>query len=117
MPGYVATCLASIMRGTTENVYGDEVDDTTVVAAHIPMSIIEDTHRSYDRVTGTPRVIRTVGGFCPSNTDVTEDDRVLDETHGILYVVQAVTQQRSWSFLPDIELDLKQVPNNPGPGT
>lgn len=117
MPAYVATCLASILRGTTENAYGDQVDTNTPIAQHIPMSIIEDSHRTFDPVTGTPRVVRTVGGFAPSNTDVTEDDRVLDETHGITYVVQAVTQQRSWSFLPDLELDLRQINNLPGPTT
>lgn len=117
MPAYVATCLASVLRGTTENAYGDEVDAATPIAQHIPMSIIEDNHRIMDPVSGTPRVIRTVSCFAPSNIDVTEDDRILDETHGITYVVQAVTQQRSWSFTPDRELDLRQINDLPGSTT
>ena len=113
----IATCLASILRGTVTDVYGDELDASTPVYQHIPMSIIEDSHRIYDPVTDTARVIRTVGGFCPSDTDVTENDRVLDETHGITYVVQAVTQQRSWSYKPDLELDLRQINDLAGPTT
>lgn len=110
----IATCLASVLRGVTENEFGDEVDANTPIAQHIPMSIIEDSHRIMDPVSGTPRVIRTVGCFAPSNTDVTEDDRILDETHGVTYVVQGVTQQRSWSYTPDIELDLRQINDTPG---
>jgi len=113
----IATCKASIYRGETTSYLGDPIDSTTAIATGIPMSIIEDSHRIQDPVSDTPRVIRTVGGFCPAGTDITEDDRVFDETHGITYVVQGVSQQRSWSYTPDLELDLRQINTTPGPIT
>lgn len=80
------------------------------IATGVPMSIVESGRRTSDRATQTPRTVRAVSGLVGSGTDVLIGDRIRDDTNGgILYVVNTVTQPRSFGYLPDIELDLTRV--------
>lgn len=106
-----ANCVASILRsdGGT-NARGDPGGVYAEIATGVPMSIVESRRSTYDRATQTPRTIRVVSGLVGSGTDVLGGDRIRDDTSGgILYVVKAVTQPRSFGYLPDIELDLARV--------
>ena len=109
MSYFLATCLANVLRGTTENVYGDQLDTGTPVHTNIPMSITERSHQNRDPVTGTPRTIRSVQGLAAAGTDIRDTDQILDTTHNRLYAVQSVTQDYSEGYIPDLVCDLKRI--------
>jgi hypothetical protein len=105
----IATCSASILRGTGTDTYGDPVDNGTVIASGVIASIRETSQVVMDSATQSPRVIRYVAATLPSGTDVIDTDMVRDDSHGVLYSVEAVTQNRQPGFTPDLELQLKRV--------
>lgn len=105
----LATCTASILRGTTTDTFGDTVDNATVITTGIPASIREGGRTVYDAATQTPRVVRTIQARMPANTDVRDTDQVRDDTHGVTYVVTEVTAPREPGFTPDLELQLKRI--------
>lgn len=105
----VATCTASILRGTTTDDYGDVTDNATVVATGIIASIREQSRTVFDPNTQQPRIVRFTEGVMPAGTDVVDTDQVRDDTYGITYFVEAVTQDREPGFTPDLKLQLKRV--------
>lgn len=105
----IATCSASILRGTGTDLYGDPVDNGTVIASGVIASIRETSQVVMDAATQAPRIIRYVAGTVPSGTDVVDTDMVRDDSHGMLYSVEAVTQNRQPGYTPDLELQLKRV--------
>lgn len=105
----VATCTASILRGTTTDAYGDPEDNGTVVAAGIIASIRETSRTVFDPNTQQPRIVRSTEGVMPAGTDVVDTDQVRDDTYGVSYFVEAVTQDREPGFTPDLKLQLKRV--------
>ena len=106
-----ATCVASILRPTGAlTSRGDPAATYTVIATGQPASITEDGKRTWDAATQTPRTVRTLSALMGSATDIRKGDRLRDDTHGgLLYVVKDVTQERSFAYTPDIELDLGRV--------
>lgn len=106
-----ATCLATILRPTgAKTAGGDPAAVYTVVATGVPASITEDSRRTSDRATQTPRTVRVLSALVGSTQDVQVGDRLRDDTHGgLLYVVKTVTQDRSFGYAPDLELDLGRV--------
>jgi hypothetical protein len=105
----VATCTASVLRGTTNDAYGDPEDNATVAASGITASIRETSRTVFDPNTQTPRVVRLIEGVMPAGTDVVDTDQVRDDTYGITYMVEAVTQERQPGFTPDLKLQLKRI--------
>jgi hypothetical protein len=112
----LATCTASIYRGTTPDPdYGNPIPNNTVpLSTAVVASIVEKNSRVWDPATQTPRVVRTVRGTVPSTTDILTGDRIRDDTNGELYVVQNVTRPRAAGRTPDAELDLKRVGDDGG---
>lgn len=106
-----ASCLASILRPTGATTpLGDAAGTYDLVATGVPASITEDSRSTYDRATQTPRTVRTLSALLGSGTDVQVGDRLRDDTHGgLLYVVKTVTQERSYGYLPDLEIDIGRV--------
>lgn len=105
----VATCTASVLRGTGTDTYGDVTDNSTVAASGILASIRETSRTIFDPNTQQARVIRTTEGVMPAGTDVVDTDQVRDDTNGITYFVEAVTQNREPGFTPDLVMQLKRV--------
>jgi hypothetical protein len=105
----LATCTASILRGTATDAYGDTVDAATVVASGIVASIRETSRVVSDPATQQPRIVRSADGAMPAGTDVRDSDQVRDDTNGVTYIVQAVTQNREPGFTPDLQLQLKRI--------
>lgn len=105
----LATCRASILRGTTTDTFGDPADNATVVASGIATSIRESTRTVFDQATQTPRVVRRIVGTMPSNVDVRDTDRVRDDTNNVTYIVDEVTRSREPGFAPDLILQLKRI--------
>lgn len=109
----LATATVSILRGTTENAWGDTVDDLdnseTVVASGIPVQLSVSQARSFDPSTQQIRVIFTAGCAIQSDIDVRPNDRLRDDDTGAVYTVEAVSPQAGPGFVGDQNLALRQV--------
>jgi hypothetical protein len=105
----LANCLVSVLRGTTTNDYLDEVDTAAVHASGIPAFLTETAARTFDPATQTPRVVRTVTATVPSTTDVTETDRLRDDTRGVTYAVEVVHRPDVPGLTADLRLELRRV--------
>jgi hypothetical protein len=105
----LATCTASILRGTSANTWGDVTDNATVAASGIPAAITVKSRTVSDSATQTSRVIETVTGAVGSNLDIRDTDRLRDDTHGITYSIEAVTQPGGTGLTADLQLELRRV--------
>lgn len=107
----LASTLVSILRGTTTNQWGDEVDDpnANAVAVGVPADIAVTNTNAFDPTSQTVRTIRSISGAIQSDTDITANDRLQDEATGVVYIVESVTQRMGPGFVGDLELVLKQV--------
>lgn len=105
----LATCTASILRGTTVDEYQDVVDSDTVVYTGVPMSIQEIESSVFDPATQTRRVVRKVQAACQSDVDLQIGDRIRDDTFGITYIVNNVTKPGGVGWTSDLAIDLKRI--------
>ncbi|MCX5365943.1 hypothetical protein OG864_45415 [Streptomyces sp. NBC_00124] len=105
----LATTTVSILRGTTEDEFGDEADTATTLAVGIPASLIEATRTAMEPVSGTPRIIRTHVCRLPPAVDVTENDRIKDEQTNEIYIVVAVTKNSNPVLAQPLRADLKRT--------
>jgi hypothetical protein len=105
----IASCTASILRGTTTDQFGDTVDTGTVIATGIPFLIEETRQREFDPATQQPRIVRGTDGVCQSDVDIKPGDQVRDDTHNILYFVLDVTQKGGAAWTPDLDVDLQRI--------
>lgn len=104
-----ATTTLSVLRGTSTDAFGDEVDSNTAVATGIPASLTEQTRRVTTRDDPTPRVIRYSVARVTAGTDITDQDRVMDERTGAVYIVDAVSSMNSAAVAADLRLDLRRT--------
>lgn len=104
-----ATTTLSVLRGTSTDAFGDEVDSNTAVATGIPASLTEQTRRVTTRDDPTPRVIRYSVARVTAGTDITDQDRVMDERTGSVYIVDAVSSMNSAAVAADLRLDLRRT--------
>lgn len=105
----LATCRASILRGTTTDDFGDVVDSSTVVQSNVLAQITERSQVVQDPNSLTPRTVRDVRGFVPSDIDISANDRLRDDTHGVVYIVVEVVRPGGPAYSRDIALQLKRV--------
>lgn len=105
----LANCTISVLRGTTTDVWGDTVDSSAVVNQAVPAFIVVKSRTVYDPSTQSPRVVQTIIGAIGSDVDVRDTDQILDETHGVTYSVESVTQPLAAGITPDQTLELRRV--------
>lgn len=105
----IPTTTVSILRGTTTTAANDVVDSNTPVYTGVPASIMERTRTGIDVSTQSPQVYHHTVGRLPAGTDVTETDKILDETTGKMYAIAAVSTLSSFVHVPDLRLDLRHV--------
>ncbi|WP_069769792.1 hypothetical protein [Streptomyces sp. LUP30] len=105
----IATTRVSIIRGTTTDAYGDEQDTDTPVCTGVPASLTEQSRRVTSRDDPTPRIVRYAVARVPAGTDVTDQDRLLDERTGATYIVDATSSMANPASVPDIRLDLRRT--------
>lgn len=91
----IATTRITIMRGTEVNESGDETDVGVPIYEHMPASLVERGHTTFDRASQTRRTIRDVMCVLPPWADVTSDDTIRDERTGQFYMVEDITRQPS----------------------
>ena len=105
----IATTKVTILRGTDTDEFGDERDTSTPIATDIPASVIEQTRRVSGRENATPRIVRYAVARVPARTDITEDDRVLDQRTGAKYIVDAVSGMANPAMEVDRRVDLRRT--------
>lgn len=88
----LATTRGALLRGTTEDELGDEVDGVDAVAGwdDFPLSLIERTTREQDPATNLWRTVRYFAGRVPFNVPVDDGDRIRDNRDGAVYVVDSI---------------------------
>jgi hypothetical protein len=106
---FLATTKATILRGSTTDRFGDEQDTDTVVAADVPVSILQKPVTGTRPASGrkdTPRgyFLRVWGGV-----DVRQYDRVRDQKTGWTYVVLTDAPSTNPVGLGSTRLDLQRV--------
>jgi len=85
----VATTRGALLRGSSKDGLGDDVDATTVVPGFedFPLSLIEKDGYEFDEASSTWRSIRKLKGRVPANVPVDEGDRIRDLRDGKIYAV------------------------------
>lgn len=105
----LANTKVSILRGSGEDIYGDETDATTAVATGIPASLSETAQNVFDPSTGTRRVVRAYRARLPRGTDVDPSDRIKDDTTNDIYTINDVIRQTQPGFQGDLRLELERT--------
>lgn len=105
----VATTTLTVYRGTTTDGYGDEQDTDTPIYTGIVASLTEQSRRVTTRDDPTPRIVRYAVARVTAGTDITDQDRVLDERTGAVYIVDAVSQMANPAVASDLRLDLRRT--------
>lgn len=87
---FLATTTVTVTRGDPgEDEFGDRVDSTTVVAAGLPASFIEDKQKRWTPVERRGGVVETFTVRLRSSARVLEGDRLTDAA-GLVFQVAAV---------------------------
>jgi len=105
----VANTTVSVLRGSEEDRYGDEVDAATAIATGILASMSETAQSVFDPSTGTRRVVRAYRARVPRNTDVVPSDRIKDETTNDIYTINDIIKQTQPGFSGDLRLELERT--------
>ncbi|MFI2761396.1 hypothetical protein ACH5A3_21380 [Streptomyces echinatus] len=105
----IATTTIAVLRGTSTDAYGDEVDTDTPVASGIPAALTEQSRRVTTRDDPTPRIVRYAVARVAVGTDVTDQDRVRDERTGAIYSIDAVSSMANPAAVADLRLDLRRT--------
>jgi hypothetical protein len=101
------TTTVDVLRGTTTNAYGDEIDADTVVPGMtgLPASIIEQRQRPHQPKDSEDRIVRYFKGRMNRGLDVRKGDRLRDAT-GTVYIVENLYQQANPFWSQDLSFDL-----------
>jgi hypothetical protein len=112
-PGVIATTRGAILRGTTTNQWGEEVDADTPAPTPLddfPCSIIETSRDVYDPAEGTWRSVRKLVGRVPLYVSVIEGDRLRDNVTGEIFIIdEDERQRRSISGRGSVTLALRRT--------
>lgn len=87
---FVATTRGALLRGETEDEYGDPVDaNGTPVEGFedFPLSLIEKDGHEFDQASNTWRTVRKISGRVPATVPVDEGDRIKDLRDGAIYAL------------------------------
>lgn len=113
MGAETVNCSATILRGTTVNQFGDEIDSNVPFISGLPITLVETGKTVQDPSTPTPRTIREITAMVPHWTGVLDTDRIRDERTGDVFMVISVTTPPTIIGAPvDLVLGLKRVSAN-----
>lgn len=105
-----ANTVVTVYRSTTQNQFGDTIDNNTPHLEHLPATLIETGKTVQDPSTQSPRTIRQVKCWVPEFAGVLNTDRILDERTGDVFIIIGVTKPPTTIGAPvDTVLDLKRI--------
>lgn len=107
----IATTRAAILRGSTRDPLGDEVDtdgEPVVGLEDFAASITEKSRSVFDPSTGEWRTVRYYKGRVPANLKLEPGDRLRDNRTGRIYTIEEDEGvPRSISGRSSLSLDLR----------
>lgn len=103
------TTTVTILRGTGTDEYGDPTDTLTEVATGLPASILERTQRVTKFGERTPQIITYYTARLPGDTVLHAQDRIKDETTGVIYVMDNFSQVANPLLVNDVRVDLRRL--------
>jgi hypothetical protein len=104
-----ATTKVTIIRGDAVDEYGDPVDGDTVVARHIPVSILEQTVKAWTEVTNMPHVQRFAKMRMTQGYDIRQNDRVYDENTQETWTIIQISRRANPVRGMDVRVDLEMM--------
>jgi hypothetical protein len=99
----------SVLRGSTVNDYGDEVDSETVVSTDILGSVIERTKQVFNPDDGRVATVRFLTGRFDGRADIQDGDRIKDQKTGEVFVVASLARPTNAVVKSDIVADLTKA--------
>lgn len=105
----VATTTVTILRGETLNDFGDPAAGTTRVADRVPFSILQSGARSTRRADDRPNTVLSYVGRCSPRVDVRQEDRLIDERTGDIFLVTEVSRTGSTVTTNDPRIVLEKT--------
>lgn len=104
---FLPTGLFDILRGETTDSYGDPADADTPVATNVPMSVIEQSKRTWIAAESRFGTVRMHAGRARPDVDVREGDRLRAGVS--IYLVEGVSQPANPVGAVDKRLDLRRI--------
>jgi hypothetical protein len=102
--------VCDVLRGSTSNWAGDEVDANEPYITGLPVTLVETGKSIQDPSTPTPRIIREVLLIAPAYAGLLDTDRIRDQATGNIYMIMSVTRPPTIIGAPtDRVLALKRV--------
>lgn len=108
----VATTRAALLRGSSTDGLGDEVDTATPVAGFedFAVSIVEKDATEFDQASATWRSVQKLIGRAAADVPVDEGDRIKDLRDGRIYAVDNVRRTpRSISGRSSVTMRLRRT--------
>jgi hypothetical protein len=106
----ICNTTATVFHGTTQNQFGDTVDDNQPVMTGLPVLLAETGKTVQDPSSPTPRTIRQITCQVPQYAGITSDYRIKDEATGDTYIIIGITTPPTIIGAPvDVILDLKRI--------
>ena len=108
----LATTRGAILRGTTEDEFGEPIDNTEPAPGldDLPVSIVERSVDVFDPADGTFRSVRKLTGRIPGGIVVEDGDRLRDNRTGEIYIIDEDERQpRSISGRSSVTLILRRT--------
>lgn len=99
----------TVLRGSTTNDYGDEVDGNTVASSEILGSVIERTKQVFNPDDGRVATIRFLTGRFNHNADIQDGDRIKDQKTGEIFIVASLSRPTNAVMKSDIVADLTKA--------
>ena len=98
-----------ILRGTTTNDSGDDIDADNVVARNVPLGLRPGATVSDSNVSGTPRTITAWRGSSKATIDLQSFDRIVNERTGATFLVEGVRELTSGVRRTGIKFEAHRV--------
>lgn len=105
----VANTWVDVLRGVTEDDWGNPVDNQAIAATGVPAQIIVSQVLVTTNADQAPRLVQVVTGAVGSERDVRTGDQLRDTRHGITYTVVSATQENAIGRVPDLTLQLHRL--------
>ena len=105
----IATTRVTILRGETTNAFGDPAAADTRVADRVPFSILQSSARTTRRADDRPNTVLAYIGRCSPRVDVRQEDRLIDERTGDIFLVTEVSRTGSTVTTNDSRVTLEKV--------
>lgn len=109
MSWFLPSATVAIQRGSKVDEFGDEVDAKTVVAQGLPCLIAESVQRSFAPSEGRGGVVELYTLRFRPGTVLREQDRVVDERTGSVYLVTGVYSTSPVVGPPDVRAEARRV--------